>query len=75
MELKPDLRHFGEITTDQLENHMGCRKCGTSLIILPEDKRQGFCFDCVDLLETSNKFEIEEGRLFSPNNRNIFSLG
>jgi hypothetical protein len=27
-----------------------CRTCGTSLILLPNDKRQGYCFDCYDFL-------------------------
>ena len=43
-----------------------CRKCGAGLVVLPDDKRNGYCFDCMDIMETSNKFEIEEGRLFSP---------
>lgn len=28
-----------------------CRKCGTRVILLPNDRRQGYCFDCLDLLE------------------------
>jgi len=28
-----------------------CRKCGSKLILLPDDRRQGYCFDCFDLLE------------------------
>ncbi|MFQ5838412.1 MAG: hypothetical protein ACE5HJ_06480 [Thermoplasmata archaeon] len=45
--LKPDVRKFND-----REDRIGyCRKCGARLILLPDDKRQGYCFDCIDLLE------------------------
>jgi hypothetical protein len=25
-----------------------CRKCGCNLVLLPDDRRQGFCFECFD---------------------------
>ncbi len=49
MKLRSDARRFHEI-----EDSVGyCRKCGAKLIVLPDDKRQGYCFDCLDLLEIS----------------------
>lgn len=64
MDIRPDLRHYA--FSGSYDNHTACRKCGTSLMILPDDRRNGFCFDCIDLLDTHGKFEVEEGRLFSP---------
>jgi hypothetical protein len=28
-----------------------CRKCHMRLVLLPDDHRQGYCFDCYDTLE------------------------
>jgi len=25
-----------------------CRRCGASIIVLPDDRRLGYCFDCYD---------------------------
>lgn len=38
--------------TNRQDTFGACRKCGCNLILLPEDKRRGFCFDCYDPLET-----------------------
>ncbi len=47
MDLRPDLRK-----PDSDEERAGtCRRCGTALILLPDDRRQGYCFDCYDPLE------------------------
>lgn len=47
MMLKTDTRRF-EYSEDMVS---ACRKCGTKLILLPGDKRSGYCFDCYDFLE------------------------
>ena len=37
---------------DDAEDKEGaCRTCGSRLILLPNDRRQGYCFDCFDPLE------------------------
>lgn len=47
--LRPDVRRFNDE-----EDRIGyCRRCGSRLILLPDDRRQGYCFDCIDLLEMS----------------------
>jgi hypothetical protein len=28
-----------------------CRKCHARIVLLPDDRRQGYCFDCFDSLE------------------------
>ncbi len=71
MDIRPDLRHR-VYSVNEFDNHLFCRKCGTSLVVLPDDRRHGFCFDCTDLLDTPVKFEIEEGRLFSPHGKAHF---
>ena len=57
--LQPDNRHFGE----RVDAYGACRKCGCNLIILPDDRRQGFCFDCFDPLT------VDESTVFT--NRSI----
>ncbi|MCK4444853.1 MAG: hypothetical protein KAW09_09930 [Thermoplasmata archaeon] len=47
MKLRPDVRQF----SDRNESAGVCRKCGCTIILLPEDKRNGFCFDCFDPYE------------------------
>lgn len=47
MRLRPDIRHF----RDREESAGSCRKCGCALVFLPDDKRNGFCFDCFDPYE------------------------
>ena len=45
--INPDGRRFA-----YPEDRQGlCRKCGTKLVLLPNDKRHGYCFDCFDPLE------------------------
>ncbi|HEY5539333.1 MAG TPA: hypothetical protein VIL58_07320 [Thermoplasmata archaeon] len=48
MKLRPDVRQFSE-GGDRFGR---CRKCGGRIVLLPDDRRQGFCFDCYDSLET-----------------------
>lgn len=31
-----------------------CRRCGARIVLLPDDRRQGFCFDCYDSLEVKS---------------------
>ena len=45
--LRPDLRRI----SDGGEPEARCRKCHTRIVLLPEDRRQGYCFDCFDSLE------------------------
>jgi hypothetical protein len=47
MRLRPDMRHFSR----REESAVNCRKCGCALVVLPDDKRDGFCFDCFDPYE------------------------
>lgn len=44
MSIKPDLRKL----LDMSERIGRCRKCGRRLVLLPDDKRKGFCFECYD---------------------------
>jgi hypothetical protein len=47
--LKPDVRSF----KNKEDCYDRCRVCGTPLVVLPDDRRQGYCFDCFVPLETS----------------------
>jgi len=47
--LRPDVRRFSE-GGDRFGH---CRKCGARIVLLPDDRRQGFCFDCFDSLEVA----------------------
>ena len=49
--LRPDVRAF----KNRGDGYDRCRRCGVSLVVLPDDRRQGYCFDCFDPLETSVK--------------------
>jgi len=44
MKLRPDTRGFPNDT----DRHGSCRKCGCRLILLPMDRRNGYCFECYD---------------------------
>ncbi len=63
MIIRPDTRKF----EDESETFGHCRKCGGPLVLLPDDMRMGYCFDCIDFLEISRRQEFIEGRLFSVN--------
>ena len=63
LDIKPDIR----CTQEPSDFGGTCRKCGKPLVLLPDDMRQGFCFDCIDFLELSKKQEENEGRLFRVN--------
>ena len=56
MILRPDLRSH----LDETEMRCKCRQCGATIMQLPDDRRQGYCFDCYDPLEVSSK-------MFGPN--------
>jgi hypothetical protein len=58
--IRQDVRAF-ENSADMFGH---CRKCGRPMVVLPEDKRYGFCFDCLDFLQISRKSEVGEGRTF-----------
>ncbi len=51
VELRPDMRHF----RDRGESAGTCRKCGCAMVLLPDDRRDGFCFDCYDPYELTVK--------------------
>ena len=40
--LRPDFRRLEEDAATT------CRRCGTRLVVLPEDRRLGYCFNCFD---------------------------
>jgi hypothetical protein len=46
MKLRLDTRRFSNAT----DRDGSCRKCGCQLILLPRDRRRGYCFDCFDPL-------------------------
>lgn len=68
--IRPDVRSF-ENSADMFGR---CRKCGCQLVVLPDDRRFGFCFDCLDFLSISKKTDMENGRAFSLPHDNGFSL-
>ncbi|MCI0482775.1 MAG: scaffold protein involved in DNA repair [Candidatus Dadabacteria bacterium] len=72
MQLRPDFRHMSGVFDAPNDRHVACRKCGRELVILPEDRRHGYCFDCTDLLDSPDKFERDDGRTFFPGTRNFF---
>jgi len=43
-QLRPDRRRF----RDAEDGRSACRRCGGTLLLLPEDRRLGYCFDCYD---------------------------
>ncbi len=61
MIIRPDMRKF----EDNSALYGNCRKCGRPLVLLPDDMRLGYCFDCINFLEISRKQEINTGRLFT----------
>ncbi len=46
VQLRPDLRR-----NDRDSGRGNCRKCGGTIVLLPNDRRQGYCFECYDGLE------------------------
>lgn len=42
--LRPDMRRF-PATEDPRAT---CRRCGARIVVLPDDRRLGYCFDCYD---------------------------
>lgn len=53
--LGPDTRAFQDAT----ESYSSCRRCGCGLVLLPDDRRQGYCFDCYDI------YDIDSPRFIS----------
>src|SRR2546422_8056425 len=49
--IRPDTRR----TSDGGDREARCRKCHTRIVLLPEDRRQGYCFDCFDVLEVHSQ--------------------
>jgi protein-arginine kinase activator protein McsA len=35
-----------------------CRKCGCTIVLLPNDRRHGFCYDCYDPMENEERIRI-----------------
>ena len=52
MVLRPDVRRFEE----RKESDGSCRKCGCTMVFLPDDRRKGFCFECFDPYEANEDF-------------------
>lgn len=52
MRLRPDVRRFSR----KGDSVGRCRKCGCGLVLLPDDKRNGFCFDCYDPYEVTESY-------------------
>ncbi len=70
MVIRPDIRAFDESSTV----HGQCRKCGAPLVLLPDDRRMGYCFDCLDLSEISRKNDVNQGRVFTVSHDNCFAM-
>ncbi len=68
--IRTDVRSF-ENPSDMFGR---CRKCGCQLVVLPDDRRFGYCFDCLDMLNVSRKAEIMIGRAFSIPHESDFSI-
>jgi hypothetical protein len=68
--IRPDIRRF-ENPDDMFGR---CRKCGRPLVFLPEDRRFGFCFDCLDGLQLMRKADAEDGRSFSITHENFLGM-
>lgn len=47
LQLRPDRRRSAEAA----EGLGRCRRCGARIIVLPDDRRRGYCFECYDPLE------------------------
>jgi len=47
VELRWDSRHF-EAREDSFST---CRQCNLTLVLLPDDRRHGLCFDCYDPMD------------------------
>jgi len=45
--LKPDTRRLSQGG----DREARCRRCQAKIVLSPEDRRQGYCFDCFDALE------------------------
>jgi len=50
--LHPDIRSFAQ-GEDRV---FRCRNCGLRIFARPEDRRDGYCFDCVDLAQLSGRY-------------------
>ena len=70
MVIRPDIRAF----ENYADMHGECRKCGNPLVMLPDDRRMGYCFDCIDLLEISRKQEPLEGRVITLSHDDCFAM-
>ena len=51
---RPDFRIF-ENNSDKSGS---CRKCGVSLVMLPDDRRMGYCYDCFDLSVAPKRHDV-----------------
>lgn len=50
--IRPDFRR----PADPDERAATCRRCGMHLVVLRDDRRLGFCFDCYDPSEVRATF-------------------
>ena len=70
MVIRPDIRAF----ENYADMHGQCRKCGSALVMLPDDRRMGYCFDCLDLFEISRKQEVQNGRMLTVSHESCFAV-
>src|SRR3989442_1953118 len=52
--IHPDMRRL----SDGGGREARCRKCHVRIVVLPDDRRQGYCFDCYDSLEIHSKIAV-----------------
>jgi len=52
--IHPDMRRL----SDGGDREARCRKCHVRVVVLPDDRRQGYCFDCYDSLEIHSKIAV-----------------
>jgi len=53
-------------TVSPTEGVTTCRKCGCTIIVLPNDKRHGFCYDCYDPLENDDVIRFPSALVSRP---------
>ncbi|MFO7619603.1 MAG: hypothetical protein R6W91_08160 [Thermoplasmata archaeon] len=70
LSIRADIRAF----EDPVDMFGRCRKCGCQMVILPDDRRCGFCFDCLDFLQITRRTEMGDGRAFTMPHENGYAL-
>ena len=55
--------------TSSKEGMTMCRKCGCTIVALPNDRRHGFCYDCFDPLESDERIRIPSAMQSRPSGK------